>query len=460
MDKPVDLNKYRVVPGGKLTPLEHLQKLNAISWIGGGCNVLNLQEVQAVLDGDPKADVHFMKRTDANVRMQRQLENCDVPCSNTRAVVNEWWVSPKTTEYNSQAFTPLPQPPDVLNLYSGITVKPIEGEKEDYKILKDFIYEVICDDNEELGFYLGMYLAHAVQRPEEKTGICIVLIGDEGVGKGFFFQLLKRIWGKTTLLVQDLKTITGQFNKILERNYIICMDEALYKGERAATDKLKSFITEPTVQIEGKHEPSREIASIHRFFAATNRDHFAHILPNDRRFLFIRVSNRQRQNTEYFAELSAALNDGKTVEAFVHHLMDIHLDDFDFRRKPHTPETYEQKKQSLQGVQRYWLEVLTLGDFNARESMHTISRPWYEPDWISSADLLDEYRNYNRSAEKYEPIQISHLYKAIQTMCPSVKTGARKKGNARGLGYPHIDAARQEFETWFQDKVPEWDMDT
>lgn len=459
MDKPVDLNKYRVMPGGKLTPLEHLQKLNGISWIGGECNVVDLEEVQAVLDGKPKSEVHFMGRTDANVKMQRQVEGLAVACSNPRAVVNEWWVSPLTVEYNHQAFTPIPQPPDVLNLYSGITVTPVKGDKADYQILIDFIYDVICDGNKELGWYLGMSLAHAVQRPEEKTGICIVLIGDEGVGKGFFFQLLKSIWGRTTLLVQDLKTITGTFNKILERKFLICMDEALYKGERAATDKLKSFITEPTIQIEGKHEPSREIDSIHRFFAATNREHFAHILPNDRRFLYIRVSNSKRQNTEYFAELSAALNDGKTVEAFVHHLQDIDLDDFDFRRKPQTAENYEQKKQSLQGVQRWWLEVLTLGDFNARQTSYTHSRKWYEPDWISSADMLSEYRNYNRSAEKYEPIQESHIYKEIRKMCPSAKTGAKQKG-LRGLGYPHIDVAKREFEKWFGDKVPEWDMDT
>ena len=106
MDKPVDLNKYRVMPGGKLTPLEHLQKLNGISWIGGECNVVDLEEVQAVLDGKPKSEVHFMGRTDANVKMQRQVEGLAVACSNPRAVVNEWWVSPLTVEYNHQAFTP------------------------------------------------------------------------------------------------------------------------------------------------------------------------------------------------------------------------------------------------------------------------------------------------------------------------------------------------------------------
>ena len=87
----------------------------------------------------------------------------------------------------------------------------------------------------------------------------------------------------------------GRFNAALERNYVICMDEALFAGDKKSLNQLKSVVTEPEIRIEQKYQPPRTIRSYQRFFAATNHEHFAHMEHDDRRFLFLRVSDVQKQ---------------------------------------------------------------------------------------------------------------------------------------------------------------------
>lgn len=49
-----------------------------------------------------------------------------------------------------------------------------------------------------------------------------------------------------------------------ERTFIVFMDEAFFAGNRRAADELKSVVTEPTILINEKHQPSRQMNSNHR----------------------------------------------------------------------------------------------------------------------------------------------------------------------------------------------------
>ena len=453
MADKTDIPNFLVLPGGKKLPLDVLQDNNALSFIGGKAMNLDRDSIRDVMAGKPAAQVHFMKLPDARIKMARELEAASVPCSKPKGVIEEYLVHPKTIQYNSQTFSPIPQPPDTLNLWSGHTIEPIEGDSQ---IIKKYLLDVVCSGNWELYEYLCETIAHNLQKPEKKTGICIVLIGDEGVGKGIFFQLLERIWGKTTLLVQDMNIVVGQFNKELETHFNICLDEALFSGNKAQTDKLKSLISENSLTIEGKYEPTRKMLSYHRYFAATNRPHFAHIRTDDRRFLFVRVSNRHKQDTEYFSKVVSALHDGHTLEAFVYEAMNYDLKDFNFRNKPHTEETLEQKIRSLSGVNRYWHEVLQNADFTVSEDSYHSNAGWHEPDFITGKNLVARYKAYEKNANRYEAIQVSSVYQAIKEMCPSTqkhKPGSGNYKDKRGLSYPHIDTAREEFDTWIKGKI-------
>jgi hypothetical protein len=73
------------------------------------------------------------------------------------------------------------------------------------------------------------------------------------------------------------------------------------------------MITEPNINIEQKYQPARSIGSVHRLFAASNHEHFAHVEMDDRRFVFLRVSDLHMQDTTYFAQLAAAVQDPSQI---------------------------------------------------------------------------------------------------------------------------------------------------
>jgi phage/plasmid-associated DNA primase len=308
-------------------------------------------------------------------------------------------------------------------------------------VIQEFLHTVICDNNVALFDYLIRYLAHMLQKPHEKPGIMIVLLSGQGEGKGTFFKTLQRMWPRTTLAVSDVDEVVGKFNAALERNYIVCMDEALFAGDKKSLDKLKSLITEPTCRIEQKHQPSRSIESYHRYFASSNHSHFAHVDKDDRRFLFVRLSSIHKQDQVYFDAVNDALEDDAVIAAMMHDLINLDLTGFNVRKRPLTEEHLSQRIQSLNGFERYWYEVLQSG-------MLDRFTEWKQPKFISTKNLIDNYKEYDTNAGRYNPIQQHRISSTLKTICPSAKPLRKKANNIQERGYelPDIKVARMEFE--------------
>ncbi len=181
------------------------------------------------------------------------------------------------------------------------------------------------------------YIAHALQRPEEKPGVMIILLGG--------------------LQVNNVDTVTGTFNAALERSFIVFMDEALFVGDRRASDALKSLVTEPLIHINEKHQPARQTRSYHRFIAATNADHFKNTENDDRRDFTLRVSEIHKGDHDYWKVLYDEIENGG-VAAMVHDLYAMDLSEFNVRVKPATKELLEQKLSSLPHIERWWHDCL------------------------------------------------------------------------------------------------------
>lgn len=433
-------------------PLEALQQRFCIIDLSGEVKVLSRDHIASALSGVDDNPISFYKKPDGELIMRRCLEALPVT-SNPREVLASFWIDPMTNFYNKTAFTPTNTPPTTLNFWIGHTACAKASKNT---LIQDYLLEVICNANQDCYEYLVRFLAHMIQRPEVKPGIVPVLIGGQGTGKGVFFQLLKAIWSKTTLLVSDINEVVGQFNAGLERNYIVCMDEALFAGDRRSLDKLKSIVTEPTIRIEQKYQPSRSIESIHRFFAATNHDHFAHIEKDDRRFFMLRVSSQRKQDTSYFEKLCSSFYDGVTLEGFIAFLSELDLTDFNIRQRPATTEHINQKMKSLTGFDRYWYEVLVNRNFAADEAYS--QDEWEDGRFISTSCLTRHYKNYDRKADRYGPIQQSYISQSVKRLCPSVKSNRRLHNNRqeRGFDLPCIQIARSGFESHFN-MVIKWD---
>ena len=427
------------------TALMAVQQRFSLIRLNGQYSVLDNKEIERARKGEFRADIGFFEGADARILLKRHLQTLPIPCE-VNSVISDFWDDPNTVEYSQTAFSPEPQSADSLNFWVGQSIVPIEG---DARVIKYFIRNVICAGDLALYKYLMKFLAHMLQKPEDKPGICIVLIGGQGVGKGAFFRLLACIWGVTTLHANDIDQVVGRFNAALERNYVVCMDEALFVGDKKSLSRLKSVVTEPVVRIEQKYQPSRTIESYQRFFAATNHEHFAHVEHDDRRFLFLRVSDVHQQDTEYFGALYKSFRDGHSVEAFVYELMKGSLVNFDVRSRPPSAEHLRQRLKSLENFERYWYEVLRQGEITGYEFAPI---DWFEPVFVSTSTLVKGYKHANKNAERYATVQSEVIAATLLKVCLSAKKtrSAEAHGTARKRGYelPHISVARRDFDRY------------
>lgn len=438
-----------------LDPLHELQKAFCLFRLAGAIWVADRAEIAAVRAGSGGGDVSMYRKEDGKLLMQRYLETLPVS-SDLKQVVGKFMISPNTTVYDDVAFSPQPTPPGTLNYWVGSPVAPTKG---DWTCLKSFLLSVICNGDIGLYRYLVLFLAHMLQQPENKPGVMIVFLGGQGTGKGTFFELLRAIWSQTTLQVSDVNHVIGQFNAGIERNYVLCMDEALFAGDRKAMDRLKSFVTERTVTIEQKHQPRRTIGSVHRFFAASNHAHFAQVDEDDRRFMVMQVSDTFKGNFVFWDEIHAAIADPAVISAMVYDLWGYNLGSFNVRARQKTKAHTDQKLRSLTGFDRYWCEVLQSEDFGPGVFPEP-SGEWSVPCFVSTAGLKSGWKDFERGQRQFGARQEGELHKAIKRLCPSAKPGRRKLkvgGQPRGYDMPSLSAARAEFARAIGGEV-EWDV--
>ena len=444
------------------TPLAALQLRFAIIDLSGEIRVVDKDQIRHLLAGACLGEPAFYKKADAELLMKRVIESLPFQC-NPRQVIADFWASPSTVMYRATAFTPEPTPESTLNFW--VDPAPV-ARPGCWVLLRDFLRDIICAGDELTFDYLIRFMAHMIQRPEEKPGVMITLLGGQGTGKGVYFSLLRAIWPRTTLQASNIEQITGRFNACLERNFIICMDEALFAGDRRAMDSLKSIITESMLQIEQKFQPPRTIRSVHRLFASSNHSHFGNIELDDRRFVFLRVSDAKQQDTTYFGGVVAAINDPTTIGALLYYLQRKNLNSFDVRRKPNTSEHLSQKLKSLQGFDRFWYEVLETGHLNGGtvKDFALQDDEWNAAVFVPTSVLVDRYKEFHKTAQRHQTVQAAEVAAAIQKLCPSAQpdrqiwkpSGVASGSQKRGLKLPDLATARSEFERVIGGNVP-WD---
>lgn len=423
-------------------PLQELQRAFCLLKLSGDVVIAEQQQIDAVRSGLDREGVQMFRMTPGKLLLRRHLEALPLP-SNVGQTIADFLVSPSTTVYDRIAFSPLPTPPTTLNLWSGPTACPKPGR---WDTIKSFLLEVIADGDIGLYRYLILFLSHMLQRPEDKPGVVIAMLGGQGTGKGSALRIVERIWSSSTLLVSDVDHVIGRFNAALEGNYAICMDEAMFAGDKRAMDRLKSLVTEPTITIEQKQQPRRSIESFHRFFTTTNHAHFAHVEADDRRFVFFHVSDRRQEDAGYWKQVHQAINDPAVISAMVYDLERYDLTNFDVRQRPRNEAHMDQKLRSLTGFDRYWYEVLQSGDFG-NGAFPDPSGDWSGPCFVSTKGLLSGCKDHERGQRLFQPRQERDVHEAVRRLCPSASAGRTTKTGKqeRGQSLPPLATARLEF---------------
>ncbi len=271
-------------------------------------------------------------------------------------------------------------PAGVFNFFQGYRVNPVKG---DCAIYLDHLLNVVCAGDIANYNYLCGWLAHAVQRPDEKPNVAVVLKSVEGTGKGTMVEPVLQIFGSHASKINGAGNVAGRFNGVVANKLLIFADEVDLTDPKVS-DKLKSIISETTVNMERKGLEVEPLPNYCRLIFASNRGRVINAGLRERRYFVLEPSDEKAQDIEYFKRLREWINDGGSSK-LLHYLLEVDISEFSPYKCPQTKALIDEKLSSLAGVNQFFYEQITSND------------PFGGVRRISATDLVDKFHLWNIS---------------------------------------------------------------
>lgn len=368
---------YRYDVGTVPPEIQELNRTHAAIKMGGNCYVL--EEITCPVFHRPDFELMTVKGfKDFYCNRYIEVEG------KKQKLGEAWFTHPQRRQYQGLTFNPRTTPEGYYNIWRGFAVEPKEG---DCSLYLKHIEENIANGDKEIYEYLVAWMAQVVQRPDELIGVAVVMRGSMGTGKGVFVNEFGKLFGQHYMLLNDSSQLVGKFNGHMKEKCLLFADEAFWAGDKAAEGKLKSMITEPTINIEMKGRDAFTINnSLHMIFA-TNNDWAAPAGPRERRFFIVDVGEKHLQDHKYFDAICKQMDNGGR-EALLHYLMNYDISNMNLRNYPQTKALREAKQLSFTPVQKFWHHVLETASLH-----YSIEDGWGE-GIIRTDYLYNEYQKF------------------------------------------------------------------
>jgi 5S rRNA maturation endonuclease (ribonuclease M5) len=427
---------------------DHLAKLNerhAVVMIGGKCIVMN-EVIDPVFN---RPDITFSSVFDfKNYYSNIKTSVIRDGKPKVESVGKVWLESPERRQYAGIVFAPGQDIPGFYNLFRGFAVKPQKG---DWSLMRNHIREIIADGNEEYFQYLLAWMSRLVQDPGgERAGVSIALRGEMGTGKGCFASQFGEIFGTHFLHITNPVHLVHRFNSHLKDCLLCFVDEGIWAGDKTAEGVLKGMITEKHIVCEPKGKDAFLVKNHIHLIIASNSEWIVPAGFDERRFLVLDVSNKRKQDHEYFGAIFGQMDHGGR-EAMLYDLLEM-KSDVDLRKVPRTGALLDQVICTMPTAHKFWLERLragTLLDEHREWEPYVITEKLYQAYLDFAANCGDRYRLIDRQ-----------FGREIRKLCPEAKRG-QKVIDSRDrwvLYFPELVTCRNFFENAVRTKV-NWDAE-
>jgi hypothetical protein len=364
-----------------------------------------------------------------------------------------WMRHPGRQMYeNGIVFAPGGTPEGALNLWRGWAVAPDTAGSCD--LFLEHVRQVVCRGNLDHAAYVFGWMAHLVQKPDEKPGVALILRGLKGTGKDTIGEYLAAMIGRRHVpTVSDPRHITGNFNRHLESALLLHVQEGIWAGSHQAESQLKYLVTSETVQIERKGIDSLSLDSFMRILITSNADWTVPASFDERRWAVFDVSDKHADDHVYFSPLRAERENGGPA-ALLAWLQAYDLANFNVRAAPQTNALVGQKLASLRGMEKWWYELLGAGELDCRSG--------YGDEWTTKGvtvlrtALRGEYASWIKERKfEGEPIAERAFGQLLRKMSPGVATKRGTQNSARPYEYvlPDLEQCRRELEQYLRGPI-------
>jgi len=178
---------------------------------------------------------------------------------------------------------------DYINTYEAELHEVVDQAVEDEakKMLMSHLTHLIADKR-EIDIILD-YLSFCVQNPGDKLPWAVVLQGAPGDGKSFFSEMMRLILGFNNVRVMNAQTLESNFSGWAAGQCMTFIEELKIDNYKKyeTTNKLKPFISNPTVEQVKKGMDPVTIPNTTNYFCLTNHKDAIPMDDNDRRYCVI-----------------------------------------------------------------------------------------------------------------------------------------------------------------------------
>lgn len=284
--------------------------------------------------------------------------------------------------------------PPGINLFDGFAMQPEAGDCAPIMELLQHLCGESADTPEKVAEVVSWalrWLAWPLQRPGAKMRSAMVFHGPQGAGKNLLFEIVAAIYGQYALVVgQD--QLEDRFNDWASMKLFLIGDEVVARQELYHhKNKLKSFITGETIQINTKMMPLRTESNHVNVVFLSNEQQPLALEVGDRRYFV--VYTPPRRTDDLYSRVAACLRGGGAA-AFYAMLLQVDCSGFDeFTIPPMTAAKRDLIELGLKPHERF-------------------ARDWVGgllplPRWVCSTEQL--YRAFKRWAymqgERFPPNQ-------------------------------------------------------
>jgi hypothetical protein len=367
-----------------------------------------------------------------------------------------WLKHPDRRDVLGITFAPHGCEPDWWNLWRGFDVAPSDVPLETAcPVFLDHLRTNVCGGDAALLAWLVGWFAHMVQRPAERIGTAVALVGKMGAGKTKVGEVIGSLFSRHYVLVDSERYVTGQFNVHMATCLLLESDESFWAGDKKSIGRLKGLVTSKMHMIEKKGVDAVMMPNYIRLLMTSNE---AWAIPaglEERRWAVFKIGELAMQNKPYFAAIDREMDAGGRA-ALLGHLLRFDLDSVDVRTIPRTRALVDQKIHSLDAHDMWWLERLKEGTPTAR---------WQHwPPYVIGTELYGSYHQFADRLGRQHKLSEEQLAMHLRTRLPperpdgeimprkrvtvheSDETGRPTTRRPWVYMLPKLDACRAHFE--------------
>ena len=247
---------------------------------GGVKNTIHTSQMEQIITSRIEADNHdqaYLRRTPSDKDLNQYLKLVEAMGSETPVMIISDTYRPNRPRLFSVrgAF--------YHNRWIASRVSPSGDNKKGRPALYQEFLDRFFPDIEQQDFF-DYWCAQLVAYPDEPTVTVIVLRGENGTGKNFWFDhVMARLIGVSNYRSLALKQIKGEFTGHAKMSTLMFLDEGKDKSP-ATYDLLKRMSTETFTQVNEKYEKQWTLEPFYRIVHASNHEAPFLIDDGDRRF--------------------------------------------------------------------------------------------------------------------------------------------------------------------------------